>query len=219
MSSEASAKDEPLGARFGFRGRGIGILILGIVIVSAALIIGRHFDAGWAGGDGYRSSSSVRVDSVSGNDGVCVGADVTRASMTTCADQRQQITFGASMLWLDGKTDFAVADRREGKESLNSHGGRSIVRGPVAVHIGDVGLSSAGTMSVVDYSWLQKAEVYAIDGVVTMKRGDELLTVPSATAVRFDTVAPYGPAEGIDYSFENGAAADFYAWSKASGAY
>ena len=198
---------------------GMGFWVLGIVTVSAALIIGRHFDAGWAGGEGYRSASEVIVDSVAGNDGVCAGADVTRTSMTTCADQREQITFGASMLWLDGKTDFAVADRREGKESLNSHGGRSVIKGPMTIHIGDVEVSSTGTMSVVDYSWLQKAEVYAIDGVVTMKRGDEILAVSSNTAVRFDTVAPYDAAEAIDYSFENGAAVDFYAWAKASGAY
>lgn len=210
---------ESRGARFGFWESGIGILVMGIVIVSVVLIIGRHFDATWAGGEGYRSASTVSVVLMSGNDGVCVGADVTRASMTTCADQRQQITFGASMLWLDGKTDFAVADRREGKESLNSHGGRSIVKGPVVIYIGDVELSSAGTMSVVDYSWLQKVEVYAIDGVVTITRGDELLTVPSGTAVRFNTVAPYESVEAVDYFFESGAAADFYIWAKASGAY
>lgn len=213
------ASGEALGARFGFRGWGIGILILGIVIVSAALIIGRHFDAGWAGGEGYRSASTVSVVLMSGNDDVCIRADVTRASIATCADQREQITFGASMLWLDGKTDFAIADRREGKEVLNSHGGRSIVKGPVVIHIGDVELSSTGTMSIVDYSWLQKAEVYAIDGVVTMKRGDETLAVPSGTAARFNTVAPYEPAEAIDHSFENGAAVDFYIWAKESGAY
>lgn len=197
----------------------MGILAAGIVVVTAALIIGRHFDASWAGGEGYRSASEVIVDSVAGNDGVCARADATRLSITTCADQRKQITFGASMLWLDGKTDFAITDRRAGKEALNSHGGRSIVKGSVVIHIGDVELSSTGKMSVVDYSWLQKAEVYAVEGVVTMKRGDEILSVPSVTAMRFDAVAPYEPAEAIDYSFENGAAADFYIWAKASGAY
>lgn len=194
-------------------------LIVGIVIVSMALIIGRHFDAAWAGGEGYRSSSVAIVDSVVGNDGECAGADVTRASMVTCADQRKQITFGASMLWLDGKTDFAIADAREGKETLTSHGGRSIAKGPIAIHIGDVELATTGAMSVVDYSWLQKAEVYAIDREVTITRGDESLVVPSGMAMRFDTVTPYEPAETIEYSFENGAAADFYAWAKASGAY
>lgn len=208
MSSKAGVGDWVLG---------MGVLV--IVVVSVALIIGRHFDAAWAGGEGYRSSSAVVVDSVAGNEATCTGSDTTRESIVTCADQQKRISFGASMLWIDGKTDFAIADRREGRESLNSHGGRSIVKGSIVIHIGDVALSSTGTMSVVDYSWLQKAEAYAIDGVVTMKRGDEVLLVPSNTAVRFDTVAPYEPAENIDYSFENGAATDFYAWAKASGAY
>ena len=194
-------------------------LIGGIVVLSLALIIGRHFDAAWAGGEGYRSPSDVKVVVVSGDDETCMGSDATRESVVTCADQRKQITFGASMLWLDGKTDFAIADRREGKESLNSHGGRSVVKGPIAVRMSDVQLSTVGTMSVVDYSWLQKAEVYAINGVVAITRGDESFNLDSGTAIRFDTVAPYDPAETIDYSFENGAAANFYTWAKASGAY
>lgn len=213
------ARREARGARFGFREWGIRILAVGIVVVSAALIIGRHFDAGWAGGEGYRSSSIVIVDLVSGNEATCVGSDLTRESIVTCADQRKQITFGVSTLWLDGRTDFAIADRREGKEMLASHGGRSIIKGPVVIHIGEIELTTSGTMSIVDYSWLQKAEVYAVDGVATMKRGDETLSVPSGTAVRFDTAAPYEPAEAIDYSFESGAAADFYAWAKVGGGY
>lgn len=213
------ARREARGARFGFWGWGIGILIMGIVVVSVALIIGRHFDAAWAGGEGYRSRSEVKVVAVSGGDVTCAGSDTSRQSIVTCADHRKQAGFGTSSLWLDEKTDFAVADAREGRELLASHGGRSIIAGSIAIHIGDVRLATTGTMSIVDYSWLQKAEVFAIDGVVTATRGDESFSMPSGTAVRFDTVTPYEPVEAIDYSFENGAAADFYAWAKVNGAY
>jgi hypothetical protein len=190
-----------------------------VVVLSVALIVGRHFDAAWAGGEGYRSWSEVKIEAIAGNDGACVGADASRESIVTCADQRKQVTFGASMLWLDGKTDFAIADHREEKETLTSHGGRSVIKGPVSIHIGEVAVSTAGIMSVVDYSWLQKAEVYAIHGDVLLRRGDQSAIVPSGTAAKFDTVAPYDAAEAIDYAFESGAAAGFYAWAKAGGAY
>lgn len=206
----------------GDRKLGIGlnaVLAGSIVIVSMTLIIGRHFEAAWAGGEGYRERSAVTVLVKDGSDGVCSGADASRESIVTCADQRKQAAFGALTLWLDGKTDFAIADYRSGKETFTSHGGRSIIRGPVSIHVGDVTVSTTGLMSLVDYSWLQKAEVYAINGDVSIQRGDESVTVISGTAMSFDTVAPYDAAESIDYAFENSAAADFYVWAKANVAY
>lgn len=209
------ARREARVVRFGSRKWGIGILVMAVVALSMTLILGRYFDAAWAGGEGYRSRSEVTVVAISGSDAICAGSDATRESITTCADQRKQIGFGASSLWLDEKTDFAIANAREGKETLTSHGGRSVIVGPTAIHISNVSIKTAGAMSIVDYSWLQKAEVYAIDGEVTITRGDEPLTVPSGMAARFDTVAPYEPAEAVDYSLESGAAADFYAWAGA----
>ncbi len=180
-----------------------------IVSISVALVVGRHFDATWAGGEGYMPQTSIVtvLDEKTLNT-TCAAVDPTRENIVTCSGERKKITFGASTIWLDENTSLVVADRREGFEALTFYGGRIVVTSPTTLHVRDLEYRTGGMASLVNYGWLSKLDVFAIDGDVT----ETSTTVPSGSAVRFDTLAPYDVAEEISTDFAHSNVAAFYTW-------
>lgn len=180
-----------------------------IVVIAFVLLIGRHFEAKWAGGDGFRQRTVVvTVLDEQEIDVTCDGVDPTRENIVTCSGERKKITFGASTIWMDENTQLVVAENREGSEALTFYGGRIMVSGPTKLHVRDLEYHVADRASLVNFGWLSKLDVYAISGDVT----ESSTVIASGTAQRFDTLAPYDDAEDIDANFADSSAAAFYAW-------
>lgn len=180
-----------------------------VITVSLALVLGRHFDATWAGGEGFRPKTPVIVVLDEQTiDVTCDDVDLTRENIVTCSGERKKITFGASTIWMDENTQLVVANNREGSEALTFYGGRIVVSGPTTLHVRDLEYQVADRASLVNFGWLSKLDVYAISGDVT----ESSTVVASGTAQRFDTLAPYDDAEDIETNFAESSAAAFYAW-------
>jgi hypothetical protein len=183
--------------------------MLVVLVLSMVLVIGRHFEATWAGGEGFRQRTVVvTVLDEREIDVTCDGVDPTRENIVTCSGERKKITFGASTIWMDENTQLVVAESREGSEALTFYGGRIMVSGPTKLHVRDLEFSVADRASLVNYGWLSKLDIYAISGDVT----GASTVVSSGTALRFDTLAPYDDAEDIDTNFADSSAAAFYTW-------
>lgn len=187
--------------------RWITTLGIGIVILSTALVIGRHFDARWAGGEGWLPTSKVVIEKQSSpsSDIGCESVDATRQNILSCGSM-MKVTFGSSTLWLDEKTALVVADDRQGKETLTMDGGRIVVQGSVIIHVRDLAFSTTGTMSLVNYSWLNRVDVLAMTGEA--RQGS--IIIPQSSATSFDTLPPYEPSKTIDFNTQNPSVKAFY---------
>ncbi len=189
--------------------RNTAALTVLISAISFALVLGRHFEAAWAGGEGFRPKTAVvTVLDEKTIDVTCDDVDPTRENIVTCSGERKKIVFGASTIWMDENTQLVVANNREGSEALTFYGGRIVVSGPTTLHVRDLVYQVADRASLVNYGWLSRLDVYAISGDVTQAS----TVVASGTAQRFDTLAPYDDAEDIDTNFAESSAAAFYAW-------
>jgi hypothetical protein len=185
-------------------------VFVGIVCVgSTALVFGRHFDASWAGGVGYRARVAVEtVIDEKAVDASCPIIDPTRENILTCSQEYKKVTFGTSTIWMDENTSLVVADSREGIETLTFYGGRIVVNGPVTLHVRDLTFAISNKGTFVNYSWLNRLDVFAIEGDVL---GTSAI-VSSGTAVRFDTLVPYDDSETINANYKESSAAAFYSW-------
>ncbi len=183
--------------------------VIAIVALSFALVVGRHFEATWAGGEGFRPKTAVvTVLDEKTIDVTCDDVDPTRENILTCSGERKKITFGTSTIWMDENTPLVVAENREGSEALTFYGGRIMVQGSTTLYVRDLEYRVADRASLVNFGWLSKLDVYAISGDVT----ETSTVVASGTAVRFDTLAPYDNAEDIDTNFAESSATAFYTW-------
>lgn len=185
---------------------------VGIVCVgSTALVFGRHFDASWAGGVGYRARVAVEtIIDEKAVDTSCPIIDPTRENILTCSQEYKKVTFGASTIWMDENTSLVVADSREELEALTFYGGRIVVTGPVVIHVRDLEYKTTGSASFVNYGWLSLLDVYAVSGDVI----EGSTVISSGSAVRFDTLTPYNNPEGIDSDFKGSNSETFYAWAE-----
>lgn len=182
-----------------------------IGILSFALVLGRHFEVTWAGGTGFVPTSSV-ITVIDENpiDSACDPVDVSRENILTCSGERKKVTFGLSTIWMDENTSLVIANRATGSESLTFYGGRIVVQGPLILRVREREYVLAGKATFVNYSWLNRLDVFAIEGDVT----EGSTVVPSGSATRFDTLTPYDEPEAIEASYAEGKAADFYSWSE-----
>ena len=188
--------------------RWITILSVGIVVViSATLVIGRHFDASWAGGEGWLPSSKVMIveQSSPSSDIGCEPVDESRQNILSCGSM-MEVAFGVSNVWLEEKTALVVADDRQGKETLTLHGGRIVVTGPVIIHVRNLAFSTTGAMSLVNYSWLNRVDVLAMEGEA--KEGATIIS--RSSAMSFDTLQPYEPSKTIDFNIVTPSVKAFY---------
>ncbi len=187
--------------------RWITILGVGIVMLAMILVIGRHFDASWAGGEGWLPTSKVVVvkQSNPSSDIGCQPVDTTRQNILSCGSMIKA-TFGTSTLWLDHETALVVVDDRQGKESLTMDGGRIVVTGPIVIHVRDLVFSTTGTMSLVNYSWLNRVDALTMEG----ESKEESTSIPQGSAMSFDTLPPYEPSTSIDFNTQSPSVKAFY---------
>ncbi len=191
-------------------------ILLPIVIIglSAILIIGRHFEASWAGGEGVKARSVIVVEAIDGGLGcVHIPVDPSRENVQTCAGQREKITFGSSTIWLDENTALIVTNNRISEESLSIRGGRIVSSGPVKITNRDTTFSSTGLMTIVDYSWLNRVDVLAIDGDAFVIQSALSITVPINSAMSFDTILPYEAPKMVEFNRDSASTIDFYNWA------
>src|SRR3989338_3337145 len=143
------------------------LTILTVVVLSVTLTIGRHFDAGWAGGEGYRARSVIIVTQKDDStNALCIAVDPTRENIQTCGGAMKKVTIGSSMIWMDDNTSLVVISDREGKEELALYGGRIVVNGPVVIGVRDQRFSTMGSMTLVNYGWVYRVDAFAIAGDV-----------------------------------------------------
>lgn len=189
-------------------------LSFAIILLSLTLIIGRHFDARWAGGEGYRSRTPIITEVYDDRpDAVCAPVDPSRVNILTCKGERRKFTFGQSTIWMDENAAIVVVNDREGSEQLSLHGGRIIVRGPVVISVREHEFRTDGTMMVVHYGWLQHVDVFMMDGAGTETLDAASTTLDSQSAMSFDTVLPYDAPKAIPFASENESVIEFTAWA------
>jgi len=179
---------------------GNGVLSVVVIIISAVLIIGRHFDARWAGGEGYRERSMLHVTTRDASEDVaCIGVDPSRENIQTCGGAMKKIVFGSSTIWMDDNTSLVVINDREGKEELALYGGRIVINGPVIIDVREQKFSGIEPMSLVNYSWL-----YRVD-VLLMEQG---------IAKSYDTLPPYDEPKEIEFNTQSENVTSFYDWAR-----
>lgn len=191
-------------------------ILFGIAIaLSTVLVIGRHFDASWAGGEGYRARSTIVVTQKDDSTFVdCIGVDPTRENIQTCGGAMKKIMIGLSTIWMDDNTSLVVVNDREGKEELVLYGGRIVVSGPVIITVRDQRFSTTGLMTLVNYGWMYRVDALAIAGDVRGFGGATDVVVSEGNAMSFDTLPPYDQAKAIDFSTQSESVNDFYDWAR-----
>lgn len=190
-------------------------VLAGIVIVlSTALVIGRHFDASWAGGEGYRSRSTVVVTQKNDSTDVnCIDVDPTRENIQTCGGAMKKVTIGSSTIWMDDNTSLVVVNDRMGKEELALYGGRIVVNGPVVISVRDQQFSTTGSMTLVNYGWMYRVDALAIAGDVRSFDGATDVVISEGNAMSFDVLPPYDQAKDITFSTQSENVKAFYDWA------
>lgn len=190
-------------------------VLAGIVIVlSTALVIGRHFDASWAGGEGYRSRSIVVVTQKNDSTDVdCIDVDPTRENIQTCGGAMKKVTIGSSTIWMDDNTSLVVVNDRERKEELALYGGRIVVNGPVVISVRDQQFSTTGSMTLVNYGWMYRVDALAIAGDVRGFDGATDVVISEGNAMSFDVLPPYDQAKDITFSTQSENVKAFYDWA------
>jgi len=188
--------------------------VLTIVTLSVTLVIGRHFDARWAGGEGYRARSVIGVtqrdDSITTD---CVRVDPSRENIQTCGGSMKIVTIGASTVWMDDTTSLVVVNDREGSEELALYGGRIVVIGPVRIDVRAQQFSTQGMMTLVNYSWMYRVDALAIAGDTYGSDGATDVIVSEGSAMSFDTLPPYDHAKETNFSTQSEGVKDFYDWA------
>lgn len=180
-----------------------------IVTLSALLVIGRHFEASWAGGEGFVPASVVVVlEDEKAVDVTCESVDPSRENIVTCSGEQKKVSFGDAKIWMDENTSLVVTDHSQGSEALTFYGGRIMVEGFTTLHVRELELNISGKATLVNYSWLNRLDVYAIDGDLS----GASTVVASGNAVRFDTLVPYDDPEAIEANYKESSAAAFYTW-------
>lgn len=190
-------------------------LFAGIVVVmSVVLVIGRHFGVSWAGGEGYRSRSAIVVSQKDDSTFVdCIAVDATRENIQTCGGAMKKVTIGASTIWMDDNTSLVVVNDREGKEEIALYGGRIVVNGPVVISVRNQQFSTTGSMTLVNYGWMYRVDVFAIAGDARGFGGGADVVVFEDNAMSFDTLPPYDQAKDISFSTQSESVKDFYDWA------
>lgn len=180
-----------------------------IVVLSTLLVVGRHFEASWAGGEGFVPASAVVVlEDEKTIDVTCEGVDSSRENILTCSGEQKKVSFGNATIWMDENTSLVVTDHSQGSEALTFYGGRIVVEGFATLHVRDLEFNISGKATLVNYGWLNRLDVYAIDGDLS----GASTVVASGSAVRFDTLVPYDDPEAIEANYKESSAAAFYTW-------
>lgn len=185
-----------------------------VIVVSTTLVIGRHFDASWAGGEGFRPHSAITVIQRDETmDADCVAVDPTRENIQTCGGAMKKVSIGSSTIWMDDNTSLVVINDRQGKEELALYGGRLVVSGPVVIDARDAQFSTIGSMTLVNYSWMYRVDALAVAGDARGSFSGTDVVISEGNAKSFDTLPPYDDAKDITFNTQSESVKDFYDWA------
>lgn len=183
-------------------------------MISVVLVIGRHFDASWVGGEGFRPRSEIVVMQRDDSTFVdCIAVDPTRENIQTCGGAMTKVSIGSSTIWMDDNTSLVVINDRQGKEELALYGGRIVVNGPVMIDVRDAQFSTTGSMTLVNYSWMYRVDALAVAGDVRGSFSGTDVVISQGNAKSFDTLPPYDDAKDITFNTQNDNVKDFYDWA------
>ena len=171
-----------------------------VIVIASALVIGRNFDASWAGGEGYRPRSVIRVTTRDDSEDIdCIRVDPTRENIQTCGGAMKRVAIGASTIWMDDNTSLVVINDREGKEEIALYGGRIVIDGPVIIDVRAQQFSGSEPMSLVNYGWLYRVDV---------------LWMSQGIAKSYDTLPPYDEPKTIEFNTQSESVKVFYDWAR-----
>ncbi len=186
-----------------------------VIVISTTLVIGRHFDASWAGGEGFRPRLEIVLtqrDETTETD--CIAVDPTRENIQTCGGAMKKVSMGSSTIWMDDNTSLVVINDRQGKEELALYGGRVVVSGPVIIDVREAQFSTTGSMTFVNYSWMYRADVLAMTGDAHGSFNGADVVISEGNAMSFDTLPPYDEPKDIAFSTQTESVKDFYSWAR-----
>ena len=130
------------------------ILVIVTVVLSTTLLVGRLFDATWAGGDGYVEQGVAVVD----------GVEYQRGETIETGDgEWLKVTMEDVTVWMYENTQLKLINLVEGETALTTIQGRILIDGNVTMRVRDDVTQLSGLNSYVHYSWLNQIDIEPID--------------------------------------------------------
>lgn len=133
-------------------------MILFLTLLSGVLLMGRRFDATWAGGEGYLPQQAAKRESGLGPETLLRGQIVTTGNATA------SYRLNNSTIFLDQQTTVALLDARSGHTAWRLDTGRVVLSGEADVHMRENLVSINGKGTIVHYNWLNKADALLFSG-------------------------------------------------------
>ena len=130
------------------------ILIVGIILLSTVLLVGRLFNATWAGGDGYDEQGVAIVDEVEYQRGEII---------ETSEDEWIEVSILDNTVWLYENTQLKLINLTDDNVELTVIQGRVVIYGRVNMRIREEVTLLDGLYSYVHYSWLDETDVQYIN--------------------------------------------------------
>ena len=156
------------------------ILAVGIVLLSAALLLGARFDATWAGGTGERHALVTTPG----------GATYERGEIISWEDT-DQFLIGYATVFLDEGTEVKIVSSVKNKEVITVVQGRVLIWGPLVVETREVDVAVSSVTSIVHYSWLDEIEVMNIAGAAILRIDGVEQHIEVGQGIRTSTLPPY----------------------------
>jgi hypothetical protein len=178
------------------------IFIAIVIIISTTLLVGRLFDAHFAGGDGYRSHGVVTVD----------GEPFKRGEIISSGEDFAVVMINDEPIYLNTNTEIRLDDLRD-ETHITLIQGRIMTDMPITVHIRDTQIMNDrnNVIGVVHYSWLDQVNFVTGDGPVQLQLGNE--QTPVIGSFSYTTLPPYNVTPVDDVAFdENHPDINFFHW-------
>lgn len=191
-----------------------------IIVLSLALLIGKRFDVSWAGGEGFKSQATfVQVDSrTPEGEPLNTGpATFFRGEiLQTTTYMRQFRTYGYDYpcdIWLDQNTQVVIENAQENETTFSLITGRIFVDCKATIKAREAKVAGDGVATFVNYSWLHRLDVKAIEGSTTATLGDQSIDI-SGSSASMDTIdATQTITTPIEFSLDSPSVSEFYKWA------
>ena len=129
-------------------------LIISLVILSTALLIGRLFDATWAGGEGYQTQGVAIVDGIEYQRGEVI---------ETVEGEWLKVEIDNTTVWMYENTQLKLINLVPNQIELTVVQGRVVIDGNATMRVRDETTELSGLHSYVNYSWLNQIDIEPIN--------------------------------------------------------
>lgn len=199
-------------------------LLMGFLfLLVATLLIGRQYNASFAGGDGYLRPLEAKVAVIEGSlvgernavlEEHAIGDRLERGEFVrTGDDSRALLRFEGVAIGLDERTDIELVSLTPGEATIKLLRGRIMVQTnnflTVETNLTSSSLLSGG-LSMVNFDFLETIAIHPVDSVVAVELPDDKQFI-SQTSVELKETPPMDVRD-IDFAPFSGAGADFYHW-------